>query len=167
MEVLSRCNRCGGLFGYNLGEKTADLAFGPEMPVSPGSRVNYETGKTAMSGLGWLDALPTAIQGQSGGAEYLANHAKAQAKPVENRTADYCQRQAFSGAAEVGKMKGLGDLAHSFGFDPKAGGTFFAPTFMGSRAASQRLRTKGRKSCKIPENMIGATGTRPAALRSL
>ena len=56
----------GGLFGYNLGEKTADLAFGPEMPVGPGGRVNYRDGQDGHV-RPWLalDALPTAIGVQS------------------------------------------------------------------------------------------------------
>ena len=46
----------GGFIGYNLGEGTTDLMLGAEQPVSPGTRIQYEMGKTAASGLGWLGA---------------------------------------------------------------------------------------------------------------
>lgn len=153
----------GGLFGYNLGEDTADLVFGAEMPVSPGSRVNYEMGKTAMSGLGWLSMpylLPSKVN--LGGAEYLANYAKAQAtNPLKTGQAIIVSGK--TGAAEVGKLKGLGDFGTEFRFDPKAGGTFFAPTFMGSRAVKDP-GPRSARAVKFLEDMIGATGT--AARRS-
>ena len=153
----------GGLFGYNLGEKTADLAFGPEMPVSPGSRVNYEMGKTAMSGLGWLSMpylLPSKVN--LGGAEYLANYAKAQAtNPL--RTGQPIIVSGKTGAAEVGKMKGSGDFGTQFRFDPKAGGTFFSPTFVGAKAVKDP-GPRSARAVRFLENMIGATGD--AARRS-
>ena len=153
----------GGIFGYNLGQKTADLTFGAEMPVSPGSRVTYEMGKTAMSGLGWLSMpylLPSKVN--LGGAEYLANYARAQAtNPL--RTGQPIIVSGKTGAAEVGKMKGLGDFGTEFRFDPRAGGTFFAPTFMGSRAVKDS-GPRSARAVRFLENMIGATGD--AARRS-
>ena len=44
----------GGLTGYKAGEEGTDLLLGEEQPVSPGTRIQHEMGKTAASGLGWL-----------------------------------------------------------------------------------------------------------------
>jgi hypothetical protein len=153
----------GGLFGYNLGEKTADLAFGAEMPVSPGSRVTYEMGKTAMSGTGWA-SMPYLLGPKIslGGAEYLANYARAQAtNPLKTGQAIIVSGK--TGAAEVGKLKGLGDFGTEFRFDPRAGGTFFTPTFRGSRAVKDP-GPRSARAVKFLEDMLGETGA--AARRS-
>ena len=64
-----------GAFGlYEAGEAATDALFGPEKPVTPGSRAAYESGKTAMGAAGWLP-LPYMISKNVafGGAQYLDN----------------------------------------------------------------------------------------------
>ena len=78
----------GGLTGYKAGEEGTDLLLGEEQPVSPGTRIQYEMGKTTASGLGWLP-LPYLISSKVnlGGADYLTNLAKRRAE-LMGTTAD-------------------------------------------------------------------------------
>ena len=78
----------GGLTGYKAGEEGTDLLLGEEQPVSPGTRIQYEMGKTAASGLGWLPT-PYLISSKVnlGGADYLTNLAKLRAERM-GTTAD-------------------------------------------------------------------------------
>ena len=79
----------GGFTGYKTGEEGANLLLGAEMPVSPGTRVQYEMGKTAASGLGWL-SVPYLISSKVnlGGAEYLTNLAEQRAKLLGAKSED-------------------------------------------------------------------------------
>jgi hypothetical protein len=79
----------GGLTGYKTGEEGTDLLLGEEQPVSPGTRIQYEMGKTAASGLGWLP-LPYLISSKVnlGGADYLTNLAKLRAERLGAKVDD-------------------------------------------------------------------------------
>jgi len=79
----------GGLTGYKVGEEGTDLLMGEEGPISPGTRIQYEMGKTAASGLGWLPT-PYLISSKVnlGGAEYLTNLAKRRAELMGTKVDD-------------------------------------------------------------------------------
>ena len=79
----------GGLTGYKVGEEGTDLLLGEEQPISPGTRIQYEMGKTAASGLGWLP-LPYLISSKVnlGGADYLANVARIRAELLGTKLDD-------------------------------------------------------------------------------
>ena len=79
----------GGLTGYKAGEGSANLLLGEEGPISPGTRIQYEMGKTAASGLGWLPT-PYLISSKVnlGGAEYLTNLAKRRAELMGTKVDD-------------------------------------------------------------------------------
>ncbi len=79
----------GGFTGYKTGEEGANLLLGAEMPLSPGTRIQYEMGKTAASGLGWLP-IPYLISSKVnlGGAEYLTNLAEQRAKLLGAKSED-------------------------------------------------------------------------------
>jgi len=64
----------GAFGGYEVGDEATDLLFGPEKPVTPGSRAAYESGKTVAGAVGWLP-LPYMISKNVafGGAQYLSN----------------------------------------------------------------------------------------------
>lgn len=67
----------GAFGGYKAGEEGADMLFGPERPVTPGSRAAYESGKTMAGAIGWLPMPYMIAKNVSfGGAQYLDNLAK-------------------------------------------------------------------------------------------
>jgi hypothetical protein len=82
----------GAFGGYEAGDETTDLLFGPEKPVSPGSRAAYESGKTVAGAVGWLP-LPFMISKNVafGGAQYLDNISKLFAKPGPITAAELAQ----------------------------------------------------------------------------
>jgi hypothetical protein len=82
----------GAFGGYEAGDETTDLLFGPEKPVTPGSRAAYESGKTVAGAVGWLP-LPYMISKNVafGGAQYLDNINKLFAKPGPITAAELAQ----------------------------------------------------------------------------
>ena len=82
----------GGFGGYEAGDEATDLLFGPEKPVTPGSRAAYEAGKTVAGAVGWLP-LPYMISKNVafGGAQYLDNINKLFAKPGPITVAELSQ----------------------------------------------------------------------------
>ena len=149
----------GGLLGYKTGEETAELALGPERPVSPGTRIQYEMGKTAMSGLGWT-AAPFLLNPKinMGGAEYLFNLART--KPLLQSKTPIIVSQK-TGIAQVGKDQPLGSLGTQYKF--RLEGDTFVPSFAGKRS----IIDKGPKTARFisfMEKMLSETGK--AARRS-
>lgn len=82
----------GAFGGYEAGDEATDLLFGPEKPVTPGSRAAYESGKTVAGAVGWLP-LPFMISKNVafGGAQYLDNINKLFAKPGPITAAELAQ----------------------------------------------------------------------------
>jgi len=82
----------GAFGGYEAGDEATDLLFGPEKPVTPGSRAAYEAGKTVAGAVGWLP-LPFMISKNVsfGGAQYLDNINKLFAKPGPVTAAELAQ----------------------------------------------------------------------------
>jgi len=76
----------GALGFYEAGKGGTDLLFGPEKPITPGSRAAYEAGKTTAGAAGWL-ALPYMISKnvQFGAAQYLDNLAEGTKGPLNTR----------------------------------------------------------------------------------
>ena len=76
----------GAFGGYKTGDLTADQLFGPEKPVTPGSRAAYEAGKTAGGAIGWLP-MPFMISKNVsfGASQYLINLAEGQKGPLSTR----------------------------------------------------------------------------------
>jgi len=76
----------GALGFYEAGDAATDALFGPEKPVTPGSRAAYEAGKTMGGAIGWLP-MPYMISKNVsfGAAQYLSNLAENQKGPLSTR----------------------------------------------------------------------------------
>jgi len=93
----------GAFGGYEGGELATDALFGPEKPVTPGSRAAYEAGKTAAGAAGWLP-LPFMISKNVsfGAAQYLDNLSEIFSKPGPIVLADIT-KPGVAGALKTGK----------------------------------------------------------------
>jgi hypothetical protein len=130
----------GGLTGYKVGEEVTDFVLGEEQAISPGTRVQYEMGKTAASGLGWLPT-PYLISSKVnlGGAEYLTNLAEQRAKLLGSKPEDISLVKPKS----------------SYGF--RLQDTTFVPYLKGTKYV-QDQGPRAARMVRFAENMLSATG---------
>ena len=130
----------GGLTGYKVGEEVTDFVLGEEQAISPGTRVQYEMGKTAASGLGWLPT-PYLISSKVnlGGAEYLTNLAEQRAKLLGSKPEDISLVKPKS----------------SYGF--RLQDTTVVPYLKGTKYV-QDQGPRAARMVRFAENMLSATG---------
>ena len=144
-----------GLFGgYEAGEKGAELLFGPEKPVTPGSRAAYESGKTAADVAAYLP-LPYMISKNInfGAAELLGNIATTTNKgPLSTRLIRGAEK-FLSNTGQAARAAPITTLGIEVGAGAGAtGGAYLAETVA---PGSEGVRLTSELALSVPGSILG------------
>ena len=144
-----------GLFGgYEAGETGTDLLFGPEKPVTPGSRAVYEAGKTGADVAAYL-ALPYMISKDIsfGAAELLSRIAETAVKgPLSTRLIRGAEK-LLSKTGEAARAAPVTTLGVELGAGVGAtGGAYTAETVA---PGSEGTRLAFELGFSVPGSIIG------------
>jgi len=140
----------GALGFYEAGKIGQDVLFGPEKPITPGSRAAYEMGKTLGAAGGWLP-MPYMISKNInfGAADYLSNLAQGTKGPLSTRLIAGVERM-LNKTGVGAKERPIGTaLIESGAGTGAAGGTYLAES-LDPGDASTRIMTE------IPFGITGA-----------